>query len=51
MKDNGGVDILINSAAINFTKKIEEINLEEWDKVLDLNLRSVFHICKLALSK
>ena len=51
MKDNGGVDILINSAAINFTKKIEEINLEEWDKVLDLNLRSVFHICKLAFEQ
>ena len=43
------IDILINVAAINHTKKIEDINIEEWDDVLDVNLRSFFYIIKKTL--
>lgn len=38
------IDILINNAAINFTKPIQKINLAEWNAVLDTNLTSYFYI-------
>ena len=37
------------SININYTKKIEEIDIDEWDKVLDTNLRSFFYITKKVL--
>ena len=40
------IDILVNVAGINFTNKIEEISIDEWDKVIDTNLRSFFYITK-----
>lgn len=43
------VDILINSAAINFSHKFENISSKEWDKVLNLNLRSVFILTRLVI--
>ena len=43
------IDILINSASINFSKKTEDINLSEWNSVLSVNLTSMFLICKSAL--
>jgi 3-oxoacyl-[acyl-carrier protein] reductase len=42
----GGVDILVNNAGItrdNFLLKMTE---QEWDLVLDVNLKGVFHCCK-----
>ena len=40
------IDILVNSAAINFSKKINDITLEEWEKVISINLNSIFFITK-----
>lgn len=45
------LDFLINVAGINFCKKIEDIEVDEWDKVLSVNLRSFYLTCKLALEK
>ena len=44
--DLESVDILVNVAGINYTKRIEEIDMDEWDEVLDTNLRSFFYIIK-----
>ncbi len=43
-----GLDILINSAAITYSKKINQIGITEWDEVTNLNLRALFLVCKLA---
>ena len=43
------VDILINNAAINYCKPIEEISLNEWNGVIDTNLTSYFYIIKKCL--
>tara|TARA_A100001201_G_scaffold20338_2_gene22761 strand:+ start:249 stop:929 length:681 start_codon:yes stop_codon:yes gene_type:complete len=43
------VDILVNVAAINYTKKIEDITFQEWDEVLNINLRGIFYITKKVL--
>ena len=47
----GKVDILINNAAINYCKPIEEISLNEWNGVIDTNLTSYFYIIKKCLPK
>lgn len=45
----GGVDILINNAGIAQQKLFTDITLEEWHKMIDVNLSSVFYCCKEAL--
>jgi len=41
-----GVHILINNAGINLRKQLVEFTLEEWRRVLDTNLTSVFLMCR-----
>lgn len=38
----GRIDILVNNAGILHTTPIEEITEEEWDNIVDINLKSVF---------
>tara|TARA_B100000287_G_scaffold244349_1_gene229788 strand:+ start:3399 stop:4070 length:672 start_codon:yes stop_codon:yes gene_type:complete len=45
------VDFLINVASINFTKKIDEIDLDEWREVINTNLNSIFYITKQCIDK
>jgi pteridine reductase len=40
----GGLDVLVNSAAIMVHRSFEETTPAEYDTVLDLNLRSVFFV-------
>jgi len=42
----GKVNILINNAGINIRKEITEFTLEEWRRVMDTNLTSVFLMCR-----
>jgi NAD(P)-dependent dehydrogenase (short-subunit alcohol dehydrogenase family) len=37
-----GIDILVNSAGIDIVKSIEATSTDDWDRVLDINLKSVF---------
>jgi len=41
------LDVVINNAAIQITKPIVETTVEEWDSVLNANLRSVFLSVKM----
>lgn len=45
----GRIDILVNNAAIMTFKTVHELSEEEWDKVMAVNLRSVFLFSKSAL--
>jgi 3-oxoacyl-[acyl-carrier protein] reductase len=38
----GGIDILVNNAAIAHPRNLEDITETEWDEVLAVNLKSVF---------
>lgn len=38
----GKIDILVNNAGVSFMTNLETTTPEQWDKVLDVNLRSVF---------
>jgi len=42
----GKVHILINNAGINVRKPIIEITLEEWNRVMNTNVTSVFLMCR-----
>lgn len=41
-----GIDIIINNAGIAFAKSLEETNAKDWDKVMKLNARAPFLICR-----
>jgi len=46
---SAGLDILVNNAGINIRKPIEEMEVEEWDTMMRVNVRSVFLGIKHAL--
>src|SRR5271157_201876 len=43
----GGVDILLNAAGINSSTPFLEIEEAEWDRILNVDLRSVFLACQV----
>jgi 3-oxoacyl-[acyl-carrier protein] reductase len=46
---SGGLDFLINNAAIIKDRTIAKMGLDEWDAVTAVNLDGVFYCCKYAL--
>jgi len=44
----GTIDILICNAGSQIRHKAEEFPLEDWDKVIEVNLTAVFELCQLA---
>ncbi len=45
----GGLDILVNNAGLQFVAPIEEFPVEQWNKIIALNLSSVFLGMKAAI--
>ncbi len=45
----GRIDIVVNNAAIMTFKKIVDTRIDEWDRVMTVNLRSVFLFCKYTI--
>lgn len=45
----GGLDYLINNAAIIRDRTLAKMSLDEWQAVIDVNLTGVFHCCKFGL--
>ncbi len=42
----GKIDILVNAADLQFAKPFLEITPDEWHRVMEANLTSVFHCCQ-----
>ncbi|MCU0238286.1 MAG: SDR family NAD(P)-dependent oxidoreductase, partial [Pyrinomonadaceae bacterium] len=40
----GKLDVLVNAAGIIMNGSIEDTTLEDWDKMMNVNLRSVFYL-------
>ena len=48
LKEFDSVDILVNNAGLLYSTPVDEISEDEWDRVLKVNLKSVF-LCSLAV--
>jgi 3-oxoacyl-[acyl-carrier protein] reductase len=45
----GRIDILVNNAGIGLTGSVENTKIEDWDRVMEINLKSVFLLSKEVL--
>lgn len=45
----GGLDILVNAAGIIAFGTIEDTTLEDWQKMFDINVVTIFHLMQLSL--
>ena len=48
VSSHGGVDILVNNAGIAFARTVPDTTLEEWDRLVNVNLKGVF-LCSRAV--
>lgn len=51
LKRFGRVDVLVNNAGVAIARPIVETTEEEWDEMLDTNLKGIFLCCKAVLPK
>ena len=45
----GGVDVLVNNAGISYIGLLQDMSSEDWERMLHVNLTSVFNCCKLSI--
>lgn len=46
MSEFGRIDVLVNNAGIHFVKDVTDMSVEEWDRLMDINLKRMFLCCK-----
>ena len=46
---HGGIDVLVNNAGVNKTGDFDKLTEEDWDYVLDVDLKGVFLCCQEVL--
>jgi 3-oxoacyl-[acyl-carrier protein] reductase len=51
LKEFGQIDILVNNAGIFSNKAILELDEEEWDRVIDVNLKGTFLCSKIIIGE
>ncbi len=45
----GGIDVLINNAGISCTSLLQDVSIDEWNKVIGVNLTGTYNLCKAVL--
>jgi len=50
IKEYGRVDIVCNNAGVELIKKLVDTAVDDWDRILNTNLKSVYLVSKSALS-
>lgn len=51
LQDYPKIDILVNAAGINIRKPILETDFEDWDKIINVNLRGVYFVSQVVAKK
>ncbi|WP_037576091.1 SDR family oxidoreductase [Sporocytophaga myxococcoides] len=46
IKDHGKLDVVINNAGVDYTKSVDELTYEEWNRVIKVNLSGPFNVAK-----
>ena len=47
LERQGRIDVLVNNAGVDRTVSVEELSLEDWDRIIAVNLRGPFLMSKL----
>lgn len=47
LREEGGLDILVNAPGVNSSTPFADLGDDEWDRLLDINLSSVFRACQV----
>ena len=45
----GGINVLVNNAAVAEMGKFDDFSIEDWNKTIDINVTGVFHMIQAAL--
>jgi 3-hydroxybutyrate dehydrogenase len=48
-REFGAIDVLVNNAGIQHVAPVDEFPVEQWDRILAINLSSAFHAIRAAL--
>jgi short-subunit dehydrogenase len=48
-KTFGGLDVLVNNAGVGLLASVEQMTVEEWHKIIETNLNSLFYCCHEAI--
>lgn len=48
-RELGSLDILVNNAGVQFTASVQDFPVEQWDRVIAINLSGVFYTTKAAI--
>jgi 3-oxoacyl-[acyl-carrier protein] reductase len=49
LKKHGGLDVLINNAGISYIGLLQDMSLDEWNRLFQTNITSVFLTCREAI--
>jgi acetoacetyl-CoA reductase len=47
--EHGGIDVLVNNAGITRDSAFHKMAEDDWDSVLDINLKSCFNLCRAVI--
>ena len=50
-REYGRLDIVVNNAGVNFAKPFLETTTEDWDRVINTDLRGTFFFCKYGIAE
>ncbi|MCZ6784321.1 MAG: SDR family NAD(P)-dependent oxidoreductase [Proteobacteria bacterium] len=50
IEELGGLDVVVNSAGVGGGGPVHQLSAEAWDRVIDINLKGTFLVCKHALA-
>ncbi len=45
----GSIDVVINNAAVSYVGLLSQMEEKDWDRLIDVNLKGIFNICKCAV--